>query len=256
MGSLLKNVQETILQYFDEVCKSLKEAKYNQNLFKIQIAFYRNYNDGANILKVSPWAGPSEKLILKSFVDKESASGGTNISANEAMEIAFQHANKEIYSPTDGGEPVSLIFVMGDIPSNTKQEILRLKYQSPASVNPSMTDEEARSKYGYNKIGWNESLQAQYGESTTWDAQLDKIKKFEDEDGFKIPVQSFYVSSSNKVNSTLEEFYSKLRVNNSLDDKGRLLNLSHRESLVLSLCVYTMNMIAEKNPDGGNKVLL
>ena len=29
MGSLLKNVQETILQYFDEVCKSLKEAKYN-----------------------------------------------------------------------------------------------------------------------------------------------------------------------------------------------------------------------------------
>jgi len=38
---------------------------------------------------VSPWAGPSEKLILKNFVDKESASGGTNISANEAMEIAF-----------------------------------------------------------------------------------------------------------------------------------------------------------------------
>lgn len=29
MGNLLKNVQETILNYFDEVCKSLKEAKYN-----------------------------------------------------------------------------------------------------------------------------------------------------------------------------------------------------------------------------------
>jgi hypothetical protein len=28
-------------------------------------------------------------LILKNFVDKESAFGGTNISANEAMEIAF-----------------------------------------------------------------------------------------------------------------------------------------------------------------------
>ena len=150
---------------------------------------------------------------------------------------------------------MSLIFVMGDIPSNTKQEILRLKYKSPTSVNPSMTDEEARSKYGY-KEGWNESLQAQYGESTTWDAQLDKIKKFEDEDGFKIPVQSFYVSGGNTVNSTLEEFYTKLRVNNTLEDKGRLLNLKHRESLVFSLCVYTMNMIAEKNPDGGNKVLL
>jgi hypothetical protein len=46
---------------------------------------------------------------------------------------------------------------MGDIPSNTKQEILRLKFKSPSSVNPSMTDEDAISKYGY-KEGWNESL--------------------------------------------------------------------------------------------------
>jgi hypothetical protein len=128
---------------------------------------------------VSPWVGPNEKEKLKAYVDKESASGGTNISANEAMEIAFLHANKEIETPSDGGEPVSLIFVIGDIPSNTKQEILRLKYKSPISVNPSMTDEEARSKYGYNG-GWNESLQAKYGESTTWDYQHDKIKRFED----------------------------------------------------------------------------
>jgi hypothetical protein len=97
---------------------------------------------------------------------------------------------------------VSLIFVIGDVPSNTKQEILRLKYKAPVSVNSSMTDEEARSKYGYKEEGWNESLQAQYGESTTWDAQLDKIKKFEDEDGFKISVQSFYVS--NRIHSDLE----------------------------------------------------
>lgn len=40
-------------------------------MFKIQIAFYRNYNDGANILKVSPWVGPNEKLTLKNFVDQE-----------------------------------------------------------------------------------------------------------------------------------------------------------------------------------------
>jgi hypothetical protein len=64
---------------------------------------------------------------------------------------------------------------MGDVPSNTKQEILRLKYKSPSSVNPAITDEEARSKYGY-KDTWNESLQAQYGESKTWDYQLDRIK--------------------------------------------------------------------------------
>ncbi len=150
---------------------------------------------------------------------------------------------------------MSLIFVIGDIPSNTKQEILRLKYRSPSSVNPSTTDEEARSKYGYNG-GWNESLQAKYGESTTWDAQHDKIKRFEDEDGFRIPVQSYYVSTGNRANPTLEEFYSKLRVNNELDDKGRLLNLVHKENLVLSLCIATMKKIADKNPDGGNNILL
>ena len=69
-------------------------------------------------------------------------------------------------------------------------------------------------------------------------------------------MQSFYVSSGNNVKAPLEEFYSKLRVNNTLEDKGRLLNLSHKESLVYSLCVYTMNMIADKNPDGGNQGLL
>ena len=55
-----------------------------------------------------------------------------------------------------------------------------------------MTDEEAKDKFGY-KGEWNDDLQAKYGPSYTWDTQLDKIKNFEDEDGFKIPVQSFYV---------------------------------------------------------------
>jgi hypothetical protein len=50
-------------------------------------------------------------LALKDFVDKESASIGANISAaNKAIEIALWHANNEIYSPSDGGEPVSLSF--------------------------------------------------------------------------------------------------------------------------------------------------
>ena len=156
MGNLLKNVQDTILQYFDEVCKSLKTSSYNENLFKIQIVFYRNYNDGANILKISPWVGPKEKQILKEYVDKERASGGTNISANEAMEIAFWHANNEIEKPSDG-EPVSMIFVIGDIPSNTKQEILRLKYKCPTSVSIAMSDDDCKTRYGYNS-GWNDSL--------------------------------------------------------------------------------------------------
>ena len=39
-------------------------------------------------------------------------------------------------------------------------------------------------------------------------------------------------------------------------DKGRLLNLNNKQSLVMSLCVYTMNMIADKNPEGGNQIML
>jgi hypothetical protein len=56
------------------------------------------------------------------------------------MEVAFWHANKEIYTPSDRGEPVSLIFVIGDAISNTKVDILENKYNCNSSVNPSMTD--------------------------------------------------------------------------------------------------------------------
>jgi hypothetical protein len=45
-------------------------------------------------------------------------------------------------------------------------------------------------------------------------------------------------------------------VNNSVDDKGRLLKLNNRETLVYNICAYTMDMIADKSPDGGKKDLL
>ena len=199
---------------------------------------------------MSPWVGHLEKLTLKDFVDKELASCGANISeANKAMEIAFWHANNEIYSPSDGGEPVSIIFVVGDVPANTKEEIMRLKYRCPETFDDSITDEMAKSLYGYNK-GWSDTLQAKYGESTTWEAQLEKIRSFEDKEGFKIPVKSFYVTTDNKVNHSLEDFYSKLDVNSYLEDRGRLLKLNDKMSLIYSLCVMTMNMIADKNPEG------
>ena len=60
MGSLLENVQKTILQYFTAVCKRLHEANYNEpDIFKIQIAFYRNYDSGEKVLSVSDWSGPN-----------------------------------------------------------------------------------------------------------------------------------------------------------------------------------------------------
>ena len=189
-------------------------------------------------------------MALKDFLDKESALSVAGIStAKKAMEIALWHSNNEIYSPSDGGEPVSLIFVVGEVPANSKEDIVRLKYRCPATLDVSITDEKAKSLYGYNQ-GWSDALQAKYGESTTLDAHVDKIKSFEDKDGFKIPVQSYYVTSENKVNHTLEEFYSKLRVNNNLKDNGRLLNLRNKMSLVQKLCSLTINIIADKNPEG------
>lgn len=168
------------------------------------------------------------------------------------MEVGFWHANKEIHTPSGGGEPVSLIFVIGDARANTKEQILSLKYQCPTPVDSSMTDEEAYNQYGYQRE-WNDNLQAKYGPSETWNEQLDKIKRFEDEDGFKVQVQSFYVDDNNKIDTKLDDFYSKLRVNNTMKDNGRLLNLKNPKSLVESLSVYTMKMIADKNPDGGDK---
>ena len=98
----------------------------------------------------------------------------------------------------------------------------------------------------------NAVAQDKYGESYTHDYYVSKINQFTDEDGFKIPIYSYYVSNSNSVNNRLENFYSKVRINNHPDDKGGLLDLRDNYQLVHNLCKYTMLMIADKNPDGGN----
>ena len=54
----------------------------------------------------------------------------------------------------------------------------------------------------------------------------------------------------------MDKFYSKLRVNNTKVDDGRLLNLNNKQSLVRNLGAYTMDMIADKNPEAGNQVML
>jgi hypothetical protein len=58
MNKLLENVKTTISLYFSAMCEGLKENKYNDTIFKIQIAFYRNYTSGMLILEHSDWAGP------------------------------------------------------------------------------------------------------------------------------------------------------------------------------------------------------
>ena len=45
-----------------------------------------------------------------------------------------------------------------------------------------------------------------------------------------------------------------MRINNKPGDKGGLLDLTQKTNLVSNLCSYTMRMIADKNPDGGDAV--
>ena len=91
------------------------------------------------------------------------------------MEVALWHANREIKTPSEGKEPVSLIFVIGDAIANpNKQTILFKKYTIKEKISPSMTDEEAKI-HGFREP-WNNTLEAKYGPSKTWNEHLDEIK--------------------------------------------------------------------------------
>jgi hypothetical protein len=46
MGKLLDNAKNSIKLYFETVCRSLVVANYSTKIFKLQMAFYRNYKSG------------------------------------------------------------------------------------------------------------------------------------------------------------------------------------------------------------------
>ena len=50
MGNLLENAKNTIALYFETVCENLTASKYEPSIFKLQMAFYRNYSSGSLIL--------------------------------------------------------------------------------------------------------------------------------------------------------------------------------------------------------------
>lgn len=70
MGDLLINAKKSIKPYFDTVCKSLEAANYSTKIFKLQMAFYRNYRSGMQILEHSEWAGPSDIQALCQFLEE------------------------------------------------------------------------------------------------------------------------------------------------------------------------------------------
>jgi hypothetical protein len=106
------------------VCESLAESRYPTNIFKLQMAFYRNYSSGMKILEKSEWTGPEDVETLKEFLKDIIADGGQG---DEAVEIGLLHANREIYELKDK-VPVSLIYVIGDAPGNASiADIIRKK---------------------------------------------------------------------------------------------------------------------------------
>jgi hypothetical protein len=123
MGDLLTNAKNSIKLYFETVCKSLIAANYSTKIFKLQMAFYRNYRSGMQILEHSEWAGPDDIEALNQFLEGVVASGGQGC---EAVEIGLLHANREIYEPADK-VPVSLIYVIGDAPANANLDIVNMK---------------------------------------------------------------------------------------------------------------------------------
>ena len=125
------------------------------------------------ILEHSEWTGPEEVIALNTFLETIIATGGQGC---EAMEIGLLHCNKEIYEPADG-VPVSLIYVIGDAPANHTIEVV---------------NQNKMSKNKQGKFAWGKEEEKAFGESTTWDEQLERIKNHL---GAKIPIYSFYLKS-------------------------------------------------------------
>ena len=196
MGDLLTNAKNSIKLYFETVCKSLIAANYSTKIFKLQMAFYRNYRSGMQILEHSEWAGPDDIEALNQFLEGVVASGGQGC---EAVEIGLLHANREIYEPADK-VPVSLIYVIGDAPANANLDIVNMKKKFNNSKTNAiddspqfMSDNDAKKLFAVHQA-WGEVEKRAFGSSTTWDEQLKRIKNFE-ADGAKIPIYSFYLKS-------------------------------------------------------------
>ena len=259
MGELLKNAKNSIQLYFQKVCESLEKANYSTKIFKLQMAFYRNYDCGMDILEHSEWTGPEEIEALKKFLGKVKVKGGQGC---EAVEIGLLHANREIYEPKDK-VPVSLIYVIGDAPANANINVVNMKKKYVNSTtdaidnHPQLTNDNiARNKFVVNKV-WTDDAEIAFGTSTTWKEQLKRIKNFE-AGGVKIPIYSFYLKSSQfeKNIKQVDDFFTKIRINNEAKDDGGLIDVKDKLKLAQLFCKYTMRMIAKKNPNSGDKATL
>ncbi|CAL6013558.1 Helicase-related_protein [Hexamita inflata] len=114
MGEVIEKTKNTIKTMFTNAYKVMKDNNVTES-FEIMIAAYRNYNgNAAQLLQSSDWEKTPENL--RTFIDTIKADGGSSW-GEEAIEVAFQHANAQIVNG------LSQIILIGDMGPNTKDQI-------------------------------------------------------------------------------------------------------------------------------------
>eukprot|EP00475_Leptophrys_vorax_P031010 TRINITY_DN4682_c0_g1_i4.p1 TRINITY_DN4682_c0_g1~~TRINITY_DN4682_c0_g1_i4.p1 ORF type:complete len:1758 (-),score=418.12 TRINITY_DN4682_c0_g1_i4:53-4783(-) len=113
MSSLLTNTKNTICKVFQDASEVFKQHGMDPNGFAVQIAVYRNYNVGDDLLlQTSGWEVRPENL--RAFMNTIGPAGGMG---NEAIEIGLAHANTLLA----GG--LTQVILIGDVPPNTRAEV-------------------------------------------------------------------------------------------------------------------------------------
>jgi predicted GTPase len=167
MSHLLQKSKNTVGVMFERASAVLKEHGLPADSFEMQFVVYRNYNSREDdILQASPWETKPE--VLRSFMDKVSASGGCGDSINEAIEVGLFHANRE----AETGQ-VSQVILIGDAPANSQQEITQ------------------RRQSFFTEAYWKKSKFAEAAHFKT------EVSKLADKG---IPVHAFFVASSASTN--------------------------------------------------------
>jgi len=197
MDSLLDKAKSTVHDVFQRAQNMLA----NNAPFLIQFAVYRNYNvDHSLLLQHSPWESKAENI--KKFMDCIRTDGGLG---NEAIEIGFQHANKE----AENG--LSQIILIGDAAANTKQEVM------------------ANRKYNdkYNEEYWKKH----WGDATHYSEELGKLK----DKGIK--VHTFYLA--NRARQNFEE------IANESGGKSQALDVNGKQGSEMLAEILTCSVLVD-----------
>jgi len=165
MTHLLLKAKNTVGIMFERVKEILKEANLPEDLFLIQFACFRNYNNDENLLlQNSIWETKANNL--RAFMDKIGPDGGWG---NEAIEIGLWHAHNEHQK-----ESISQVILIGDAPANSNDEVT--------------------SKRQY--------LGEDYWGKTKYAAKVFCMQEAQKLKNSNVPVHTFYVAQKAKANFT------------------------------------------------------